>query len=560
MKSHACVVVIGGGIVGCNLIYYLTKLGCTDVVLVEKGELTSGSTWHAAGNVAYVAPVPLLVRIYKEGMETYAGLEAETGESAGVHRCGGLTLARSADEILEFKRYLGIAKTFGIDAEILTPAEARELWPFLEVDGVVGALHTPQEGYVDPAQTTNGLARAARMRGAEVYRHTRVTALARTDGGEWRVETDKGTILAEHVVNCAGAWAAEISALTGNYLPCVAFEHQYFITEDFADLHGLDRELPVLRDNNVPMYLRQERTGLMVGCFEDRTYFWGLDGVPQDFDTELLPPDIERCMPQLERTAAAVPILNELGVRRVVNGPTPRSPDHLPLLGPAHGLRGYWTLAGVRGSFVQGGAARYLAEWIVEGEPGIDIAPFDVRRFGDYATQRYTVARLSLDHSFAPPANYPHAVASAGRPIRMGPLYPVFRARGARFGVRNGWEVANWFPRPEDGEEVGSFERPVWHDAVGAECALTRDAAGLADLSSTAQIEVRGPEAAAILSTISFLPLPDRTGQVTQLALRNVRGRLALARLPSALAEPGTELAIEMFGEPRRAVVAEPLR
>jgi len=532
MKSHARAVVIGGGIIGCNLIYHLTKLGWSDVVLIEKGELTSGSTWHAAGQVQFFAPLPILSRIQREAFDVYRGLEAETGEPGGVHATGGLLLAKTPEQVEDFKRFLGVARSLDIRAEILNPKQANELWPFFRHDSCLVALYTPDEGYADPAQTTNGLARAARNRGAEIYRHTRVTALSRRESGEWQVDTDKGSIACDVVVNCGGAWAAEISAMLGHYLPVVAFEHQYLITEDFEELHKLPKELPVLRDYTVPMYLRQERTGLMVGCFEDRTYFWGLNGIPKDFDQELLPPDVERCGPQLERTAEMVPILNKLGIRRVVNGPTPRSPDHLPLLGPAHGERGYYVLAGIRGGFNQGGSARYLAEWIVEGEPSIDVSIFDVRRFGDYATQAYTVSRLEADHSFSSLVNYPYLEAPAGRPARVSPLYARLRENGAVFGVENGWEVPGWYARAGDERrDIGTFGRPNWASAVMSECRAVHEAAGLADRTGMMVLELRGSEAFDVLNRLAATKIPTSPGEAAEFMTLNAKGGIAFLGL-----------------------------
>lgn len=510
MKTHTRVAVIGGGVIGCSVLYHLTRLGWRDVVLVERAELTSGSTWHAAGLNHLYSETPFLSRIYKESFDLYRSLEAETGQACGVHVTGGLRLARSEDGMAEFRRYLAPAHALGIEADIVGVNRARELWPLLESDKFIGALHTPGEGYVDPTMTTNALAKGARNRGAEIYRHTRVTGLSQFPSGEWRVETDKGAITAEYVVNAAGCWGAEISKLLGHYLPVLTCEHQYLVTEQTDILKDLKAELPVLRDYNVPLYCRQERQGLMVSGYEHGVKLNWLDGAPKDFVTELFPPDLERAMPCLAETFEMIPALKTLGIRTVVNGPIPGTPDMQGLLGPAHGLRNYFVCCGIHGGFVQGGLTRYLAEWIVEGEPSIDLSSVDVRRYGGYATQEYAVSRVSIGHMWSLPANYPENEPQGGRPARTDALYDRLAAKGAVFGVANGWEVPNWFaPKGVKPEDELSFGRANWFPHVAAECRAVRQHAGLLDLASHAKFLVEGPDAAAFLECLSASPLPQ---------------------------------------------------
>ncbi|MGE0094147.1 MAG: FAD-dependent oxidoreductase [Alphaproteobacteria bacterium] len=510
MKSHARVVIIGGGVIGCSVAYHITKLGWRDVVLVERAELTSGSTWHAAGLNHLYSETAFLSRIYKESFDLYRSLEAETGQATGVHVTGGLRLARSADGMAEFRRYLAPAHALGIEADIVGVNRARELWPLLESDKFIGALHTPGEGYVDPTMTTNALAKGARNRGAEIYRHTRVTGLTQLPSGEWRVETDKGAITAEYVVNAAGCWGAEISKLLGHYLPVLTCEHQYLVTEQTDILKDLKVELPVLRDYNVPLYCRQERQGLMVSGYEHGVKLNWLDGAPKDFVTELFPPDLERATPCLEETFEMIPALKTLGIRTVVNGPIPGTPDMQGLLGPAHGLRNYFVCCGIHGGFVQGGLTRYLAEWIVEGEPSIDLSSVDVRRYGGYATKDYAVSRIEIGHMWSLPAAYPENEPQGGRPARTDALYERLAAKGAVFGVANGWEVPNWFaPKGVKPEDELSFGRANWFPHVAAECRAVRAHAGVLDLASQAKFMVEGLEASSFLERISASPLPQ---------------------------------------------------
>jgi dimethylglycine dehydrogenase len=527
MKSHTRVAVIGGGIMGCAMLYHLVRQGCTDAVLIEKGELTSGSTWHAAGQVPHFAESPLFARIHYESFESYKRLEKEIGEPTGVRAVGALRLARTDDQVREYKRYLAFARPIGIEADLIGPNETRALWPLLEFDGFKAALHTTRDGYTDPSQTTHGFAKAARAHGAEIYRNTRVIDLSRTHSSEWQITTSQGTIIAEIVVNAAGFWGPEISAMVGGSLPILAMEHEYLVTEQAPELIQLDREMPVLRDLNVPTYVRQERQGLLVACYESHPVFWGLDGIPRDFGQELFAPDVERAAPQLESTSEMIPALKRLGIKTVINGPTGRTADLRPCIGPAHGLPNYYTFCGAVGGFLQSGFGKYLSEWILEGEPSIDLSPVDVRRFGSYATQSYAVAKVSVGHAYSNPVYYPHGEPSKGRPARMTPLYARLLAKGASFGVDNGWEVPNWFVpegvAPDDGTR---FERQAWVRYAAAEACAARDAAGLLDLSSRGKFEVDGAGAATFLDWVCAGRMPD-SGFAVRAPFLTAKGHLA---------------------------------
>lgn len=537
MKSHARVAVIGGGILGASTLYHLTRLGWTDVVLIEKAELTAGSTWHAAGMVPGFAECALIARILKESMDTYKSLEALTGSPSGVHVCGGIRLAKNRDEEDENKRFLGIARQVGTEAEIIGPQRVRDLYPLLEVQDMKSALWMPGDCYTDPSQTTQGLAKKARELGAEIYRHTKVIAIARTPSGEWKVETDKGAIIVAHVVNCGGMWAKEISALVGGTLPAVSIEHEFLVTESIPEIEPLGHELPMLWDMSVPMYTRSDRKGLIVSCYEDHPKFFGVEGIPPQFGQELLPPDLERTEHRLLQIQEMIPALKKVGIKTVVNGPTPRSPDMRPLVGPAHGYDNFWVMAGVSGGFLFSSTTRYLAEWIVEGQPSINLAPFDVNRFGPYADKRYAVQRLESGHAFASAAYYPHVEAPEGRPCRTSPVYDRLKVKGAVFGAVNGWEVANWFaPKGEKAEDIHAYERTNWHAHVGVEIKAIREGVGILDWSSTGKFEVSGPQAAALISHLSAGKMPA-IGEFPAAPFLNAQGRVAAALHVGRLAE-----------------------
>jgi len=510
MKSNTRVVVIGGGIIGCSVLYHLTRLGWRDVVLVERDELTSGATWHAAGQTHHYAESAFLAQVAKDSLDFYRTLEAQTGESCGVHVPGGLRLTRHRDGIDEFKRYLPQAALLGIDAEIVGPNRVRELWPLLECDDFLGALHTPGEGYVDASMTTNTIAKAAQTKGAEIYRRTVVNGLELLPSGEWKTVTDRGDIISEYVVNCAGSWGGEISALLGHYLPTMTMEHQYLVTEQCHELESLVTELPVLRDPSVPCYVRQERNGLMVSAFEHQAKLRWLDGAPSDFSMSLFPSDLDRSAACLEQTFEMVPLLKNLGVRAVVNGPIPATPDLQGLLGPAHGLRNYFVCCGIHGGFVQGALARHLAEWLVEGEPVTDLSSVDVRRFGAYANQDFAVARLCAAHTmFAQPANFPAMEPEGARPARIDGLYYRLAERGAVFGQINGWEVANWFaPAGVERRDYPSFDRANWFQHVANECKAVRLGVGVLNFTALSSFAVTGAAARSVLDRISANHVP----------------------------------------------------
>jgi dimethylglycine dehydrogenase len=527
MKTHARVVVIGGGVAGCALLYHLSRLGWTDSVLVEKGELTVGSTWHAAGNTPHYATGWTLGRIYLESTNFYQAFAKETGEDVGFHKCGGVRLSVSKDHEEEHRRAAAKARAQGMRMEIIGPNQAKDLLPYMNIDGIRSVCWTPDDGYIDPSSITNALARQARAKGAEIYRHTRVTGLKRANG-HWRVETEKGTITSEIVVNAAGLWAREVSAMVGHHVPVVPMERQYLVTETVPGIRDLKQELPILRDISAPLYMRQEQQSLLLGLFDKEPVFWSADGTPPGFEQELLVPDLERVSHAFERALERVPVLGELGVKRVVNGPLMRTPDGNPLIGPVPGLDGYWMNGGYFAGFGLAGAlTSHLAEWMIEGEPQIDLSGFDLRRYGDYATGAYTMesTRAAYVHEFS--VAYPNEEHPAAREVRTTPLYGLQKQNGAVFGARNGWEVPLWWaPAGVIPEDEPAYGRANWFSYVAQEAHAVANAAGLMDLSSLAKFEVSGASAATWLDSLCTGRLPD-VGRVAPSLILTAKGGVA---------------------------------
>ncbi len=540
MKTHARVAIVGGGVAGCSLLYHLSKLGWTDTVLLEKAELTSGSTWHAAGNVPHYSPSHALSRLFLESTREYEALEAETGHPVGFHKTGSIRVATSQALMDEHARGAGKARYLGMPYELVGPNELKSLHPYISIDGVLGGVYTPEDGHIDPSSLTNAYANAARAAGAEIRRRTRVTAVSRTDGGEWRVETEAGAITAEHVVNAGGLWVREVAALVGHHAPAIALERQYLVTEDVPGIEALAAELPVLRDIEAPLYIRQERQGLVLGLFDDKPVYWAEDGMPADFEQELLAPDMERLSASFDAALRRIPILADLGIKRTINGPLNRSADGNPLIGPVQGIPNFWMHSGFfAGIALAGSCGALLARWMVAGEPDRDVGALDARRFGDWTGPGYAAATATAAyvHEFSP--IHPHEEPPRETPARTSTLYDRLATRGAAFGVRNGWEAPNWFaPEGEEAADKPSFRRANWFAPVGAECRAVAVGAGLLDFSSVSKYEVFGPDAATFLDRLSANGIPTRPGGMAVAPMLTEGGRLA-AFLLITLAEPG---------------------
>ena len=515
LPGHAQTVIIGGGMLGVGLAYHLAKEGWTDVVLLEKGELTSGSTWHAAGLIGHFIGSLNMARVHLYGAELYQTLEAETGQATGWHGTGSVRLATNSDEVDWFHQVKGQLDYIGAECHIVSPEQVRELFPLAETDGVILGAWTPQDGHTDPSMTCNAMATAARSHGARLSRHTRVTGITQAAGGEWLVDTDKGVIRCEHLVNAAGSFACQVAAMSGLELPIVNMIHQYLVTEGLDEVRALDKELPVMRDPRASCYYRQERDGLIIGPYEKaEARPWGLEGIDWGFDQELLPPEMERLEPWLELAIQRIPAFGKAGIKRVVNGPITHTPDGNFLLGPAPGLVNYWLAAGSSIGITQGaGAGKYLAQWMMHGQTEINMASFDPRRYGSWANGQYAVDKSIEEYQHMYDLFYPGESRPAGRPVRTTPLYEQFVKADVSLGQVYGWERAQWFPKPGETENL-SFRHNNSFEAVAAECQAVRERAGVLDLSSFSKYDISGPGAAAFLDRLCANHLPRRQGGV----------------------------------------------
>ena len=466
MTTDAQAVIVGGGIMGVSLVWHLTRRGWRDVVLLEKNELTAGSTWHAAGLCTHFAHNPTVMEMRAASVRLYRDvLPAETGESAGFHPCGALRVTRSAERMAEFRHVQGLGRFMGYEFRILTPEALAQVYPLARIDGLLGAIHEPDDGHVDPTLATQALAAGARSRGAEIRRHTPVRAIERDASGAWAVHTDRDTIRCRHVVNAAGTWCREIGAMMGAELPVVPILHQYLVTAGVPEIAGRvaagEPELPIIRDPEESWYLRQERDGFILGPYEADGRPWGVDGVPPEFGMELLPPELDRIEPIAALAMERVPALARAGVKTVVHGPITFTPDANPLVGPAFGLDNAWLLTGSSmGVMEGGGAGRFLADWMVDGAPPMDALAVDPRRFGAWAAERdYRVAKAVECFGLQFGVHYPFEERPAGRPRRTTPIHPVQAAQGAVFGCVYGWERPNWFVRGPGSEPTGNGPR-----------------------------------------------------------------------------------------------------
>jgi dimethylglycine dehydrogenase len=536
MKSHLRVAVIGGGVVGCSVLYHLTRLGWTDVGLIERSELTSGSTWHAAGgmhtingdvNMSYLQGYT--VRLYKE-------LEAESGQSCGIHRVGCLYMAASELRHEFFRSERAKAHHLKLDLEFVPLAEVGKLNPLIDSSHFVAALFDPNDGHVDPSGVTQAYAKAAKKRGAEIYLRTPVVELAPTAKGGWRVVTPAGTIEADVVVNAGGLWAREVGRMAGVELPILPIEHQYIVTNNIPEVAALAREIPMTVDFEGESYLRQEHKGLLIGTYEQAPRPWAVDGTPADFGHELLPPDLDRIAGPLEIAMERYPCLREGGVKRVVNGAMVFAPDGNPLIGPVPGLANYVAACGVMAGFSQGGGVGLaVAEWIVEGEPSMDVFAMDVARFGPYANRRYVREKTLENYRRRFAMICPNEELPDARPLKTTPVYSRLAAAGALFGASYGWEYPLWYAAAgAEPIEAPSFRRSNAFGPVGEECRAVRTAAGIWETSTYSKFAIEGPNAAAWLDRIvaNRLPAPGRVALCPMLSAKGrIFGDVTVARL-----------------------------
>jgi dimethylglycine dehydrogenase len=555
MRTHARAVVIGGGVVGVSTLYHLAKKGWADSVLIERKELTSGSTWHAAGLLPLFNLSYSVGQIHKYSVALYQTLEQETGLDPGLRQVSNIRLARTRDRMDEYNYYAGVAETIGVKVKFLTPDEVKTIWPLCDVEGIIGAIQHPEDGYIQPADLTQALARGARDRGAEINRHTTVTAIARLPNGEWKVSTDKGEVVCEHVVSATGNFARQIGRMVGINVPVIPVEHQYIVTEAHPEIvkrkaQGLP-EMGVLREADSAWYMREEAGGLLLGPYEKGAPACYVDGPSSDSEYELFPEDLDRLAPHIETAIARVPAFGEVGVKKVYNGAIAYTPDGSPIVGPAPGVRNFWLNEGHSfGVTAAGGAGWQLAEWIVGGEPTIDMLGVDPRRFGPYADAGYLVEKNEEAYAKVFTVHYPDEEREAARPLRQTPCYGRMKDLGAVFGSVYGWERPNWFApqgyalseaelnKPEvllnenhpvvaAGEqprEKWSFRRSNYFRFVGEECRNVHENVGLMDMSAFAKCEISGPGAESWLNSILTNRAPTAIGRVTLSYLLTERG------------------------------------
>jgi dimethylglycine dehydrogenase len=556
MKSHARVVVIGGGVVGVSTLYHLAKMGWSDVMLIERKELTSGSTWHAAGLLPLFNMSYSVGQMHKYSVGFYPTLGAETELNVGFSRVSNIRLALTQDRMDEYRYYAGVAKTIGVDVRFLTPGQVKEIWPLCEVGDLIGAIQHPDDGYIQPADLTQALARGARARGATIHRQTTVTAISQQPNGEWLVQTDQGDVTCEHVVSATGNFARRTGAMVGLDVPVIPVEHQYIVTEAHPAIQarkaaGLP-EMGVLRESDASYYMREEAGGLLLGPYEVGAPACYVDGPDPRSEYELFQEDLDRLAPHIEAAIARVPAFAEVGIKRVYNGAIAYTPDGSPIVGPAWGLKNFWLNEGHSfGVTAAGGAGWQLAHWIVDGEPTIDMMGVDPRRFGAYASRGYLKQKNEEAYAKVFSVHYPDEERTAGRPLRRTPCYDRMKALGAVFGSVFGWERPNWFApagyalseadldkpavllnenHPEAAaagdpiREKWSFRRSNYFEHVGAECRHVHEKVGLMDMSAFAKFEVSGPGAEAWLDTLLTNRLPKDVGKLSLTYLLTAKG------------------------------------
>src|ERR1700726_722463 len=526
MKGHAKVVVIGGGVVGASVLYHLTKAGWKDVLLIERAELTSGSTWHAAGGMHTVNGDPNVAKLQQYTIELYKEIERISGQSCGVHITGGIMLAGTRERLDWLKMAKARGRYLGMDLEIISVDEAAKLFPLLEKKHFTGAMYDPIEGHVDPYGVTHAYAKSAQIGGAEIVRQTLVTDLKARADGSWDVITDRGNVHAEHVVNAGGLWAREVGRMVGIELPILAMEHQYLITGDMPELVGKKEQLHAI-DFEGEIYIRQERGGMLMGTYERAGKPWSEVTTPWDFGQDLLPNDLERIAPSLEVGFEHFPALGAAGIKKVVNGPFTFAPDGNPLVGPVKGLRNFWVACGVMAGFSQGGGVGLaLAQWMVEGDPGADVWAMDVSRYGDWATLAYTNAKVRENYSRRFRIRFPNEELAAARPLRTTPVYERLQAEHAVFGDYCGLEHPLWFAASAaQASEQITFHRSNAHPQVAAECQAVREAVGLLEISNYGKFEVTGPGTEEWLSYVMANRVP-KVGRIALTPMLNERGKL----------------------------------
>ena len=514
MKLSTRVVVIGGGVVGCSVLYHLTKLGWSDVMLVERSELTSGSTWHAAGGFHTINGDTNMAALQSYTIRLYKELEEITGMSCGLHHVGGITLADNTDRFDMLVAERAKHRYMGLNTEILGPEEIKKIAPITNLDGIVGALYDPLDGHLDPSGTTHAYAKAAKLGGASIETDCMVKETNQRPDGSWDVVTEKGTIHTEHVVNAGGLWAREVAAMANVYLPLMPMEHQYLITDDIPEIFNRETEHPHVMDPAGESYLRQEGKGLCIGYYEQPCKPWAINGTPWNFGHELLPDNIEKISDSVEFSYKRFPVLNDAGIKSIIHGPFTFAPDGNPLVGPIPGLKNYWSACAVMAGFSQGGGVGLmLAQWMVEGETERDTSAMDCSRFGRWINADYTEKKVIENYQRRFSVSYPNEELPAARPCVTPPMYKTFSAMGAVWGQQNGLEVVNYFSNPSEPPlEVPSFRRSNAFVPTGREVRAVRESVGINELHNFGKFKITGSNSRDWLNMImaGTIPKPNR--------------------------------------------------
>lgn len=516
MKTHTEVLVIGGGVVGCSVLYHLTKIGCKDAILLERSELTSGSTWHAAGGIHTINGDPNVAKLQKYTIDLYKEIETISGQEIGLHMTGGVMLAANEERFDWLKSINNKGKYLEMETEIISSKEASKIMPLIDPDHFVGALYDPMEGHLDPYGTTWAYAKAAKKHGAEIYQNQIVKNILIDPKGGWNIILEKEKIHAEQVVNAGGLWAREVGRMIGLELPILAMEHMYLITDEMSEVISFNEEkghqMPQAMDFDGELYLRQEQNGMLMGTYEKNCKPWSPKVTPWDFGQNLLPPDIDRISPSLDIGFKHFPAFENASIKKIVNGPFTFAPDGNPIIGPVKGLPGFWCACGVMAGFSQGGGVGLaLANWIINGDPGFDVWGMDVSRFGDWATLSYTNAKVRENYSRRFSIRYPNEELPAGRPLKTTPVYEKMKKKGAQMGSSFGLEVPLWFA-PEGVSDEFSWYRSNDFKYVAEEALSVRNSIGMIEISNFAKYSIEGKDASRWLDKMlaSALPSPGR--------------------------------------------------
>ncbi|MER8885169.1 FAD-dependent oxidoreductase [Mesorhizobium sp. M0074] len=531
MKSHAKAVVIGGGVVGCSVLYHLAKAGWTDIMLIERSELTSGSSWHAAGGFHTLNGDPNVAKLQAYTVQLYKEIEEISGQSCSLHLTGGVMMADTPERMDFLRLAHAKGRYLGMDTELITPSEAKAMFPLMDETNFVGAMWDPVEGHLDPSGTTHAYAKAARKLGAEIVLRNRVVELTQEVDGTWNVVTEQGTVKAEHVVNCGGLWAREIGRMVGVELPVLAMEHMYLLTEPMPEVEEFNkstgREMIGVLDFKGEIYTRQERNGILLGTYEKACKPWSPVNTPWDFGHELLQPDIDRIAPSLEIGFKHFPGIEKAGIKQIINGPFTFALDGNPLVGPVQGLTNFWCACAVMAGFSQGGGVGLaLSNWMVHGDPGFDVWGMDVARFGEWATLRYTNAKVRENYSRRFSIRFPNEELPAARPAQTTPLYDTMLANNAVMGDSWGLETPLWFaPKGSEPNDVVSFHRSNDFRPIGEEVRATREKVGVTEIANFAKYEVSGPGAEDFLNRLMTNRMP-KTGRIVLTPMLNEFGRL----------------------------------